>query len=354
MARLDEITVGKFSGNTDRVGTLESIFAGVVSGAIAIPKGFFSLGATLLDLGAGTNKAAEVEAFFDDLTDFDEKAEATAAGKLTETLVNIGIPGGVAFKAGSRIAKQAMAARSAGTYFKPSKEFVDVAKGVGELNAKGRRVQFLAGAGAGGVAEGVFVGDVEGIGTFGDLLGGPTEINREEDQRDPARQLLNRIKFGTEGALFTGLLGGLGSTIKKVATRSDELAKSHSRFDRFLYNVATGLRARGKVPEEFFQLERTQVGERSADLVGARNISRELDTDIDKLFAPFKTITNKQSAKNRDLLLGQMNDVLLSGKPTMDADGIVTFGKMDKTASDKLIAELKKYGANEETITSIL
>ena len=246
MARLDEITLGKFSGDTDRVGTLESIFAGVVSGAIAIPKGFFSLGATLLDLGAGTNKAAEVEAFFDDLTDFDEKAEATAAGKLTETLVNIGIPGGVAFKAGSRIAKQAMAARSAGTYFKPSKEFVDVAKGVGELNAKGRRVQFLAGAGAGGVAEGVFVGDVEGIGTFGDLLGGPTEINREEDQRDPARQLINRIKFGTEGALFTGLLGGLGNTIKKVATRSDDLAKSHSRFDQFLYKIATGLRARGK------------------------------------------------------------------------------------------------------------
>ena len=354
MARLDEITVGKFSDSTDRVGTLESIFAGVVSGAIAIPKGFFSLGATLIDLGAGTNKAAEVEAFFDDLTDFDEKAEATAAGKLTETLVNIGIPGGVAFKAGSRIAKQAMAARNAGTYFKPSKEFVDVAKGVGELNAKGRRVQFLAGAGAGGVAEGVFVGDVEGIGTFGDLLGGPTEINREEDQKDPARQLINRIKFGTEGALFTGLLGGIGNTIKKVATRSDELAKSHSRFDRFLYNVATGLRARGKVPEEFFQLERAQVGERSADLVGARNISRELDTDIDKLFSPFKTITNKQSGKNRDLLLGQMNDVLLSGKPTMNADGIVTFGKIDKTASDKLIAELKKYGATDETVTSIL
>ena len=43
-------------------------------------------------------------------------------------------------------------------------------------------------------------------------------------------------------------------------------------------------------------------------------------------------------AKNRDLLLGEMNDVLLSGKPTMDADGIVNFGKIDKTASDKLIA----------------
>ena len=105
MAGLDEITVTEFSGKSNRcVGTLESIFAGVVSGAIAIPKGFFSLGATLIDLGAGTNKAAEVESFFDDLTDFDEKAEATAAGKITETLVNIGIPGGIAFKAGSSLA----------------------------------------------------------------------------------------------------------------------------------------------------------------------------------------------------------------------------------------------------------
>ncbi|BCV05206.1 MAG: hypothetical protein CM15mV100_400 [uncultured marine virus] len=67
-----------------------------------------------------------------------------------------------------------------------------------------------------------------------------------------------------------------------------------------------------------------------------------------------KQWTNAQSAKNRDLLLGEMNDVLLSGKPTMDADGIVTFGKIDKAKSDKLIAQLKKYGADEETITSIL
>ena len=33
-----------------------------------------------------------VEAFFDDLTELDEKAQATAAGRITEALVNIGIP----------------------------------------------------------------------------------------------------------------------------------------------------------------------------------------------------------------------------------------------------------------------
>ena len=70
MARLDEICNGFGQIATNRVGTLESIFSGVAAGAIAIPKGFFSLGATLIDLGAGSNQAAQVEAFFDDLTDF--------------------------------------------------------------------------------------------------------------------------------------------------------------------------------------------------------------------------------------------------------------------------------------------
>src|SRR6056300_808762 len=76
----------------NKVGTIESVLSGVASGLIGIPKGFFSLGATLIDLGAGTRYAAEVEKYFDDLTEFDEKAEATAAGKITEALVNIGIP----------------------------------------------------------------------------------------------------------------------------------------------------------------------------------------------------------------------------------------------------------------------
>tara|TARA_B110000902_G_scaffold14086_1_gene16763 strand:+ start:83 stop:307 length:225 start_codon:yes stop_codon:yes gene_type:complete len=68
--------------NNNQVGTIESVLSGIVSGAIAIPKGLFSLGATLVDLGAGTDKAASVEQWFDDLTEFDEKAEATAAGKM--------------------------------------------------------------------------------------------------------------------------------------------------------------------------------------------------------------------------------------------------------------------------------
>jgi hypothetical protein len=53
--------------NDNTVSTFQSILSGIGSGLIQIPKGAFSLGATLYDLGAGTNKAAEIEKYFDDL-----------------------------------------------------------------------------------------------------------------------------------------------------------------------------------------------------------------------------------------------------------------------------------------------
>ena len=99
MATLAQIKSGKGSPeDSNKIGVFHSMLAGVGSGLIAIPKGLFSLGASLMDLGANTGKAAEVEKWFDDLTTWDEKAEATAAGKLTELLVNIGVPGGYGFK----------------------------------------------------------------------------------------------------------------------------------------------------------------------------------------------------------------------------------------------------------------
>ena len=93
-----------------------SALAGIGSGLFKIPEGLVSLGATLIDLGADTNKAAEVEEFFAKINPFDEMAEATTAGKITELIVNIGVPGGVAFKVGNGLAKGALVARRSGKY----------------------------------------------------------------------------------------------------------------------------------------------------------------------------------------------------------------------------------------------
>ena len=344
----------KSAEDNNKVGTLESILSGVASGLIAIPKGFFSLGGTLLDLGVDRNRAASVEAFFDDLTEFDEKAEATAAGRITEALVNIGIPAVRGMKIGAQLAEDAMRAGRNNKYFKLTNP--NLKKGVDkalELNARGNTNKFIAGALGGGVAEAVFVGDVEQLGTFGDFVGGPTAIDRSTDD-DPTRELLNRVKFGTEGALFTGLIGGAGKVVKKLTDRNKQLDVANSKLDAFIDKVASGLRARSGKTQEFFGIERTSVGERAADAAGARNISRELDQAIDKVFPPMRTVLNQAEAAKRKQMLTKINDLLLSGDPKLDDLGVATFGKLDEAKKAALVKELKDMNVDDQVITDIL
>ena len=327
----------------NKVGTLESMLSGVASGLIAIPKSFFSLGASLMDLGVNSGKSAEVEKFFDDLTEFDEKAEATAAGKITEALVNIGIPGGLAFKSASGMAKTAMLAGKNNKYVRlGNKNLVDAADEALELTAKGKGRQFIAGAIGGGIAEGVFVGDAEAIGTFGDLLGGPTKIDRSDTDPDATREILNRIKFGTEGALFTGILSGAGTVIKKITNRNKGLDTANSELDRWIDKVASKFRARSGKTQEFFDVERQSIGAQAADANVARNFSRDLVVDIDRLFPPMRTVFNKQSAKERTKFLGDVNDALLSGEARLGDDGVAAFGDMDAAMIQKVKDQIKK------------
>jgi len=337
------------------VSTLESIFAGIGSGLIQIPKGAFSLGATLYDLGAGTNKSAEIERWFDNLTELDEKAEATTAGKLTEALVNLGVPGVYGFKLGSNLAKSAIEAKKAGNYFKLNNPALRKAADEAiELNTKGKLTKFAAGAVGGGLSDAVFVGDVEEMGTLGDLLGGPTELNREGPEDDPSRELINRVKFGTESILFTGLISGAGQSIKKIADRGKDLRFSNSKIDRLLDKVGSYVRARGGKTQEYFDIERQQVGRRSVDINLAQQVSRTLDQDIDSIFPAWKTVANKQTAKERTETLAKLNDLLLSGEPTIDDAGKVIFGNVDETLQKGIVDNLRKYGADDKTISSIL
>jgi hypothetical protein len=359
MLSLSQLNSDTKSSRGNKVGTFESMLSGVASGLIAIPKGLFSLGASLLDLGVNSGKAAAVEQWFDDLTEFDEKAEATAAGKITELLVNIGVPGGLAFKTASGMSKAAMLAAKNGKYVKLNNpNLVKAADEALELTAKGKGRQFIAGALGGGLAEGVFVGDVKDVGSFGDLLGGPTGIDRSADP-SAATEILNRVKFGTEGALFTGILGGTGSVIKKLANRNKQLDVANSKLDRWIDKVAGAFRARSGKTQEFFDIERGMTGARSADANVARTLSRELEVDIDKLFPPMKTMFDKQPlTKARKEFLQLVNDTMLSGKAELDDAGKTVFGRMDEAKLTQLKEAIRKFAANreeaEEVVTSLV
>ena len=340
--------------SNNKVGTIESMLSGVASGLIGIPKGFFSLGASIMDLGVNSGKAADVEAWFDNLTQFDEKAEATAAGKITKLLVNIGVPGGVAFKSASGIAKTAMLAGKNKTLFRVADEgLVKAADKALELTAKGKGRAFMAGALGGGIAEGIFIGDVDQAGTFGDLLGGPTAINRSDTSPDATREILNRVKFGTEGAMFTGVIGGVGKVIGKITNRNKNLDIANSKIDRWIDKTMANFRSRSGKTAEQFAIERESIGMRAADANVARNLSRDLDMDIDKLFPPMRTVMNKVSAKERKVFLEEVNDALLSGRAEFDAQGVAQFGEMDAALIQKVRDKIKKLAPTAQKADEI-
>ena len=61
---------------------------------------------------------------------------------------------------------------------------------------------------------------------------------------------------------------------------------------------------------------------RGADTVLAKNISRDMDKFIDGIYPFIRTMWNKTkdtkgktAAQNRDILLGEIQDLLLSGNP---------------------------------------
>ena len=80
--------------------------AGLASGVIKIPEGIISLGAELIDLGADSDTAADVEEFFDKINIFEDTAEERTIGKLTEALMQIAVPGGIGFKAANTAARK--------------------------------------------------------------------------------------------------------------------------------------------------------------------------------------------------------------------------------------------------------
>ena len=295
-AELDRLTGGAFVNEKKDIGVAQSVAAGLGSGIFKIFEGAASLGATLLDLGVDKDRAEAVEAYFADINPFDEMAEATIAGKITELIINLGIPGGVAFKLGSGLTKATLRAKEAGTYL--------------SRGEKTRR--YAQGAGIGGVAEGVFVGDVEDAGSFGDLLGGPTEIDRES--KTPEAELLNRLKFGLEGAAFTGTLGvGIAGVKKLRSTKGtgrvieDPLSKWIDRW------ISRPLRARGDETPEGFAARMEKEGAIGADTNVAENAMIGINNVTDRLLKNIKsTVGRKALPKKKDELLEEMNEIMMS------------------------------------------
>jgi len=239
---LDTSLEGKKIRDENDVGFFESALAGVATGLWNIPKGFVSLGAEVFDLVGNTDTAKDVENWFDEVNPWDDEAEARTVGKIFQAITQVAPLGIGGYSMGARygsklarklastanvalkgpkgaarlqwqakdLAQKALSAKKAGKTFSLNKFGSKIAKtGMGIVG--------------GGVGE-MVVAD-EDIGTLADMLQGtslekyaPTMMNREtkEGREEAYRRIMNRIKFGTEGALFNLSIVGAGKGIKKL------------------------------------------------------------------------------------------------------------------------------------------
>lgn len=258
--------------------------AGIASGIIKVQEGIVSLGAELVDLGLGTDNAADVEEFFDKINVFEDTAKERTVGKLTEMFTQIGVPGGVGFKAATKMANKALSAKKAGKY----------------MNLKRSASQAL-GVGAGEAT----VADTGQIGYFGQ------SVEDKEGRERAATSLANRLKFGAEGAVFAGALSGVGMAGRAVSAR--EIGKATTPFGKGLDRVVAGIRSRGKHTPETFALEKQLEREVRAAKTEMENTVVTLDTNVDKIHTATKGSIPYQKKDIQDKLYSQMNDVLTDG-----------------------------------------
>ena len=334
-------------GPTNKVGTIESMLAGIGAGLIDIPRGAFVLGTALMDMGLGTNNAAKVEKWFDELTNLDEKAEATTIGGMVRLLTNLGIPGATAFNMGTKVTKAALLAKRNGNYFRITDPKVEERMKTA-LNGKGRLYATLGGAGAAGVSDAIFIGDVNKAGTLGDMFGGPTQLN-ENDANEASKEVMNRIKFGLDSSLMMGVIGGTGSAIKTAVKRRNDMASDNDALDKFLSKI----RPRGDKPQEFFEMERANIGARAGDVNYAGEVARSLDKHIDGIFPFVVNPFNKMGNDGRKEFMKELNDVLLSGKPEIGVTGRFDFGELDPDMVKSLTAKMKAKGAKQSDIDGV-
>jgi hypothetical protein len=354
----------------DKPGFFKSFFSGVGSGLIKIPEGVASLGAELIDLGFDTDKAAEVEAFFDDLNPFEETAEKTLTGKLTEGIIQLGIPGTAGFKIGSKLAKGAINAKKSGTSLNinkakniKKKQLGEAEKRIEEIAPKGPtfRERLITAAGSiGGATLGESVAFDQSLGTIGDVIGGPTRTDDTKDLtggEEAARRLSNRFKFAIE----SGLIGaGIGTAITGIKTgvKATPLARAFNKdpLQSKLGQFINSLTPNGGLSQklyEILQLSKEGVSEAALlNTTAADNLQKAADTlvkNVGRLSAAekesklnvFKNLIDKRlknfgDVDEKDIFLSPEGELLPKYKFS-DNEAIANNQRLSKERLDNFI-----------------
>ena len=345
----------------NEVGAFTAMLAGSVDGLIKVPYGFVQLGAEILDafqeddVPVDQGYAARLDkAFYDTYVgkiskQLEETARQRAAGRLVSAFVqiyntakvgtNLTIKGAEKAKA---IANKYITAAKNNKVVIPSNNNLKALKKAKDLNKLSGTQRFAAVAGGGGVGTS-FVVDIEDIGTFGDVFGGATAIDREDRalaQDDAIRKLSNRFKFGTENTLITvpfvyggKLIGGL------LSKQSKDLAYSNSQIERLIdKTLREPFQARSKKDPTLFEEQIKALGRIERQDLLAKDLVKDIDINLAKVVQKSKPLTNDGTPGR---VLGKMDELLFSGQDTTIGNRIVFKG-----FDEKKLKEFKDYVGN--------
>ena len=321
----------------DEVGGFTSAAAGVGSGIVKTVEGVVSLGAELMDLGLTENAADEVESFFDTINIFEDTANARAAGKITQALVQIGTPAAIGSKIALKLANKALQAKKAGKYANikspNAQKGIKKAKELNKLTGKKRFGALVLGGAAGET----LVGDTEEIGSFGDVFeAGPTQLDREvkeDSSEDAVRKLMNRTKFASESVFVTPFVYGIGAGAKALAKKGKELAYSNSKIARGLDKFGAIFRPRSSKPEEVFLSKMQENARKMADTNFSMEQVARIDKITNKYFPSTKKFLDKTGESGRKKFLADLDKTLFKGD--LNKEGL------DKTLQASLLKQMK-------------
>jgi len=355
--------------------------AGVGEGAIKLAEGTLSLGTILVDLGVGTDLTRKVEKYFDEnkiLQALEDKADDSWTGTVTSVLTQFGVPGGAALKAANVLIK----ARNIG----------------GKTSFISRRPNITKALLAGGAETAAATSD---MGTLGDLIGmGPTQTDKTDDinatgRELAAKRLVNKFKFGVEGALgftlfdnvvfpvgkalfkgsapaFTGMLKHVGVNKNNIQflefdeALNKNVLKEKAIDEGFQFNknnilrwvdknILSPFRARGNLPQDVFEANRTKINtlRKVAEKVRVETLDLEkaVQQAIDPRIGGAINQLDKLGMRRREKMMESIYDFLTSGKFKQKVD-VKTGAKTPMTVKE-LEEAMKGYDIPSELLPYI-
>jgi len=363
------------------VSLIESLVGAGISSGIKIPKGLVTFGTLLADVFRDENIPVDesLTAQFNEAFDktivgkienaAEEVARETAAGKITEAIGQLYGAGKIAQKtaipvitAGSQKVRQLVNAIKGGRYVKTTNN-VGAAKAIkkaNDLNKITGTDKFVGIAVGGGVGGGFIVSNIEDIGTFGDwdfLDFLPTGLDREQREQgadDAQRQLLNRLKFGSElGFPIVPFVVGTGKIGKLLVQKGKDLAYSDSMLERWVDRfVGQPFRSRSNKTQELFDGIQKLEGKKSAIKVLAKDASRNFDDRLREISKATKGAA--LAIKDPDTFSKTISEFLFKSTDDIVKKKEIIFPGFSKPALNRFQESLKKLGVPKSNVQAII